>query len=245
MKLLRRREFLAGSGSALVMGAATPSFSAGKSQLVQVGDLVLKIPEEMNAVFDPFSPDQLPRFDYKKYAPNLIVQPRQVDSIFIKLDRLWPMAQPRRGPVLSINADGKAPTLDLFCRSTSRAGAGPDPRKALRKDGPFYVYKEKLAAGDVYISDSDFKVFGGLATSWVYEDPLAKMTYPQDAKNYLFAPALTTVTRLHLQIVTYQVSVEEMPAMFDSLERQIRSWLVSPDPRSFQWYHQRFSACKS
>ncbi|MER9948811.1 hypothetical protein [Mesorhizobium sp. M0047] len=218
------------------------SFAANASQLVQVGDLVLNIPDNVNASFDPESPSQKPRFDYARYSPAT-GRVRQVDTIFIKLDRIWPMEQRKRGPVVAIEADVRAPKLDLFCRSTSRLGAKPDPSKAVRKDGPFYVYEEKLTAGDVYISDGDFRVFGGLATSWVYEDPLAKMTYPQDAKSYLFAPALTRVTGLSLRIVTYQVSVEEMPAMFGSLERQIRSWLAGPDPTNFQWYHQRAGAC--
>ncbi|WP_136620093.1 MULTISPECIES: hypothetical protein [Mesorhizobium] len=219
------------------------SFAANASQLVQVGDLVLNIPDNVSASFDPESPSQKPRFDYARYSPAT-GRVRQVDTIFIKLDRIWPMEQRKRGPVVAIDANVQAPELDLFCRSTSRLGAKPDPSKAVRKDGPFYVYEEKLTAGDVYLSDDDFRVFGGLATSWVYEDPLAKMTYPKDAKNYLFAPALTNITRLHLQIVTYQVSVDEMPAMFDSLERQLRSWLVSPGAGNFQWYHQRPGACE-
>jgi hypothetical protein len=212
-------------------------------QLVQVGDLVLNIPDGVALGFDPETPSQKPRFDYTRYSPTT-GRVRQVDTIFIKLDRMWPMEQRKRGPVVAIDANVQAPELDLFCRSTSRLGAKPDPSKAVRKDGPFYVYEEKLAAGDVYISDGDFRVFGGLATSWVYDDPLAKMTYPRDAKSYLFAPALTGITSLHLQIVTYQVSVEEMPAMFDSLERQLRSWLVSPEAENFQWYHQRLGACE-
>jgi hypothetical protein len=155
------------------------------------------------------------------------------------------MEQWKRGAVLAIDANTQAPKLDLFCRSPSRVGVGPDSKKAIRKDGPFYVYKEPLAAGEVYINEGGLKIFGGTATSWVYEDPLAKMTHPTEAESYLFALALTDVTRLSTSVVTYQVSVEEMPRMFDTLERQIRSWLIEPNAQDFLWYHQRPGACEN
>jgi len=215
-----------------------------RAAMVRVGDLVFATPTSLGAAFVPESAGAKTNFDYheigKQTAPAGV---RNVDTVIIRLEKLWPLSKEQQGQVLAIQADSRAAQVDLFCRSKSRTGARPDAGKALKTDGQFYVFKEPLTAGLVYMAQGDLLAFGAPITAWRTESPLAKQLHPGGEEQFSFQIVLSKNTRLALLTVAYQISRETLPLFLASIQKQIRSWIVIPDPASFRWFHERESAC--
>lgn len=219
--------------------------SGGESaQRVRIGDIVFAIPAALKPSFAPSGADFKIRFDYSKIdskgAPSGV---RNADSVFIKLENLWPLSEQRRGAVLAIHADSRSAEIDLFCRSTSRIGRRPDPSKAIGADGQFYVFKEPLTSGPVYMARGSFLAFGAPVTAWRIESPLIKQLHPGGEEELSFGIALSNNTRLSLKTSEFRIPRETLPAFLASAEKQIRSWIVFPDPASFRWFHERDNPC--
>jgi hypothetical protein len=66
MKCAPRRYVLAGLGALAMIGVSSV-VAASASQLVQVADLILSIPDKGRVVFDPESANRKPRVDYRSY----------------------------------------------------------------------------------------------------------------------------------------------------------------------------------
>jgi hypothetical protein len=214
------------------------------ASIVRVGDIVFAIPAALKPALVPSGADAKARFDYSKIdskgGPSGV---RNADSVFIKLENLWPLSQRQRGAVLAIRATAQAAEIDLFCRSKSRIGRRPDPSKAVRTDGQFYVFEEPLTAGPVYMARGDFRMFGAPVTAWRSESPLIKQLHPGGEEEFRFGVALSNNTELTLTTSEFRIPRETLPAFLASVERQIRSWIVFPDPASFRWFHERDKPC--
>jgi len=89
----------------------------------------------------------------------------------------------------------------------------------------------------------DFLAFGAPVTAWRSESPLIKQLHPGGEEELRFGVALSNNTRPSLQTSEFQIPRETLPAFLASVEKQVRSWVVFPDPASFRWFHERDNPC--
>lgn len=193
------------------------------ASIVGIGDIVFAIPAALKPSLVPHGADAKIWFDYSKIdskgGPSGV---RNADSVYIKLENLWPQLKPW-SKVLAIQANSRAAKIDLFCRSISRAGRHPNPSKAVRTDGQFYVFEEPLTTGPVYIAQDNFYAFGAPVTAWRIVSPLMKQPPPGIQEQLHFDVALSNNTRLSFEASELRIPLETLPAFLASVEKQIRS----------------------
>lgn len=213
------------------------------ASMVRIGDIVFAIPAALKPALDPRNADAKIWFDYSKIdikgGPSGV---RNADNVYIKLENLWPQLKPW-SKVLAIQANNRAAKIDLFCRSMSRTGKHPDPSRAVKTDGQFYVFEEPLTTGPVYIAQDNSYAFGAPVTAWRSVAPLMKQSPPGSQEQLHFDVALSNNTRLSFETSEFRIPLEALPAFLASVEKQIRSWIVFPDPASFRWFHERDNPC--
>ncbi|MBX9820041.1 hypothetical protein [Afipia birgiae] len=105
------------------------------------------------------------------------------------------------------------------------------------------MFEEPLTAGPVYMARGDFLAFGAPVTAWRIEFPLINQLHPGVEEGFLFSVALSNNTRLSFETSGFRIPRETLPAFLASVEKQVRSWVVFPDPASFRWFHERDNPC--
>jgi hypothetical protein len=201
-------------------------------ELVRVGDLVFEFPFQVS--FDPRSTTKKTKFDYGRELASGSV--RNVDVVFIKLEQVLPEIAP--GIVFSLTAANNASDIDNLCGISNRLGKVLEPSEAVRTDGNFYVYREKPAAADIYVSKDSLLAFGApfAARRWLAPS-LRKIGSTEE--RFLFSVALTAKVYLLLRVGAEVVPRDKLSSLVSNLEHKLRSWLVEPSSTSIHWYHEK------
>jgi hypothetical protein len=139
-----------------------------------------------------------------------------------------------------ISADKRAATIDLFCHSPNRTNSVPDAKKALRVEGTFYVFDE---LGGLRYMSRDSSAFGAPATATKVETPFTPKLNPGRGHLWFFWIALSEDTLLAIRFMTESPLPESLPDFFESIESQIKSWVIFPTPSEFRWFHEKRPSC--
>ncbi|WP_148663470.1 hypothetical protein [Bosea vaviloviae] len=222
------------AAAVLLFSSQGASYSQGNLSVIQIGDLIFEIPIKVD--LSPSRTSQTVKFDYNAVVRTDVPKARQVDAVFIKLENILPEFIP--GVTFSIRADSQAVILDNFCRSRNRIGEAPNTENLVRVDGDFYVFHEKLVAGEVYMSSGKIFAFGAPATAWRRLGKSVRRVGVEEEKFY-FKVALAENVSVSLNIGTEVVPRDKLTKMLFDLQIKLKSWVSYPSKAHFRWYHER------
>lgn len=202
---------------------------------IRLGDLYLTVPGDANATIVLASDASKYRFDYSA-APEEDNEYIKTDSVFIQLDKVWPIPRERRGAVLTLQAEYEAINRDYFCRNPHRINMQPDVSKTKKNDGNYLIYDISYLAGQLYVDKSNMHVFGEPISGLRLKSEFWEQLYPGQGMTTSVSIAISKHASVKLKFADAQVPFSDFKQLMEAIEAKIRNWTRKQRNSERGWY---------